>query len=132
MPDYHERMRSMYMHKAIDNDDLATVRGLLEKNYPLNQPSLRGYLPLNQAVIGGHREVVRLLLDHGADPQVASNALLRAVQNNDPEIVRMLLDAGASPQAQDASGKSALDAARELNLPGLIDLLEKAAPPHGS
>lgn len=132
MSDYHERMRSMYMHKAIDNDDLETVRGLLEKDYPLNQPSLRGYLPLNQAVIGGHREVVRLLLDHGANPQVASTALLRAVQNKDPDIVRMLLDAGASPQAQDASGQSALDAARELNLPELIDLLEKAAPPHAT
>jgi uncharacterized protein len=132
MTTYHERMQSLYMHKGIDNDDIDTVRDLLEKNYPLNQPSLRGYLPLNQAVIGGHREIVRLLLEYGADPRVASTALLRAVQNNDPEIIRMLLEAGASPQAQDAAGKSALDAARELNLPDLVAVLEKAAPSHGT
>lgn len=129
MPDYHERMASMYMHRAIDNDDIDTVRGLLEKGYPLNQPSLRGYLPLNQAVIGGHTEIAKLLLAHGADPRVASTALLRAVQNNDPELVKALLEAGASPDEKDATGKSARSVAKELNQADILVLLDGNSPP---
>lgn len=49
--------------------------------------------PLHHAVYGGHLDVVRLLLDHGALPGVNSSPMVRHAANNGRvEVVRLLLD----------------------------------------
>jgi RNA polymerase sigma factor (sigma-70 family) len=68
--------------------------------------------PLSAAVEGGHRDIVRFLLDQGADPNLREgcacpkgSALMTASVNDEVEVARMLLEAGADPNAEiDSSG----------------------------
>ena len=69
---------------------------------------------LSVAADGGHLDVVRLLIDSGADPNKASkqyegfSPLHHAVKSGRIDVVQLLLDAGAEPNAtnsgQEASG----------------------------
>jgi ankyrin repeat protein len=67
--------------------------------------------PLSYAASEGHLHIVRILLDHGADPNVPENcspkgqALFNACQANHFPIAQLLLEHGADPNAgSDSSG----------------------------
>ncbi|KAL8993810.1 MAG: hypothetical protein Q9169_006066 [Polycauliona sp. 2 TL-2023] len=63
-----------------------------------------GCTPLSYACDGGHEEVVRLLLDHGASPSISNRfgvaPLHYACASNRPDIVRYLMKTGADPLTQ--------------------------------
>ncbi len=75
-----------------------------------------GATPLFYAAVGGHAEIVDLLLRHGANPNTGLNTglndeatpLLRAAGNDYPAVVKLLLDYGANPNATDFYGETAL------------------------
>jgi ankyrin repeat protein len=54
-------------------------------------------VPLDEAALYGHTEVVRCLLEYGADPSPPSHALLAAASKGYLAIIRLLLQAGADP-----------------------------------
>lgn len=77
-----------------------------------NQPSrygyrrhASGYTPLAAASFAGHREIARILIDHGADVDLRSGSdrypgstpLSSAVCGGQLEMCRLLLEAGADP-----------------------------------
>lgn len=67
--------------------------------------------PLGLAVSYADADLVRLLLEHGADPEGRSfgqPALVTAADRADPEIVRVLLDAGARVDAVDTAHSTPL------------------------
>ena len=102
------------------------VKILLEGGFPpdLAEHEMPGSA-LRYACSRGHVEVVRLLLQFGADPNLAgagSSPLILACRQGSLAIVEMLLAAGADPQARDRRGRSALDCA----LSALPDLLSMA------
>lgn len=74
--------------------------------------------PLMAAVIGGHVDLARYLLDVGASinfltsPKFGSSALHNAVHFNQLEMVNRLLDWGADRASTDAKGQTAADVAR--------------------
>ena len=102
--------------------DLNAVRAFVEKDASaVNDGESLHKRPLSAAVERGHREIVRYLLDHGADPALSESrlcphgaALMTASVNDDVEMARRLLDAGANPNhGIDSSGTPATRASSD-------------------
>jgi ankyrin repeat protein len=101
--------------------DLGRVRELVGHDRGLaSATSPDGFSPLGLAAFFRRAELVRYLLDRGADPKAASrqgaftplhSAVATDAAPRDLEIVRMLLAAGADPNARSASGGTALHTA---------------------
>jgi ankyrin repeat protein len=73
--------------------------------------------PIQSAVAGGYGKIVKMLLDHGADPNIREQGghtpLHAAAENGDAEMIRILLYGGADLTLTNHQGKSALDLAME-------------------
>ena len=87
-----------------------------------------GATPLLIAAAKGHREIVALLLDHGADVKPTTTngwtALHVAAIAGDREIVALLLQQGADKTAKDTKGLRPIDRARQQGHSTLVALLE--------
>lgn len=86
--------------------------------------------PLKNACIGGHYEVVKLLLEKGADPNLPEegiapmgHALHSAVFYRHIEIVKLLLENGAHPNVEIESSADTLSAAIDQKNQPMINLL---------
>lgn len=56
-----------------------------------------------------------------------TNALISASQNGHAEVVRLLLEKGADVRRHDDQGETALERAREGHYPEIVSMLERAA-----
>jgi ankyrin repeat protein len=79
-------------------------------------------------------DIIRLLLEYGADPNIANDngntplhmAALSKYPNEGGWCVEALLKAKADPNRKNNEGKTPLDLARENGLPNIREMLEKA------
>jgi hypothetical protein len=81
------------------------VRWLLDQGADIEAESKYGRTPLTSRISHRHTEVVRLLLERGADPADATHKntpLGEAASSHQVEIVELLLDAGADIHARDS------------------------------
>lgn len=90
------------LHEAASKNDLSTVQSLLNRGVAVDSRkdgNLRNPTPLNIAAQYGHDEVVRLLLERGADVNqgagIAQDPLLLAAIHQHTSTVKMLLAQGA-------------------------------------
>src|SRR5437867_9758165 len=112
------RRPNLNVFEAAAAGDVARVRELVGGDPArANGTSPNGYSALGLAAFFKRRDVVRYLLESGADPRPASrnggftplhSAVATDAGGADVEIVRMLLDRGADPNARSQSGSTPL------------------------
>jgi uncharacterized protein len=100
-----------FVRSAAEGDQKAF--GLfLAAGFDVNTPNTAGYTALMVASERGRPDIIKLLLDHKADPNAAgrdgTTALMLAAENNQPEIVKLLIGRGADPSRQDNNGWTAV------------------------
>jgi ankyrin repeat protein len=107
--------------------DLDRVTTLLDQNPAcLCEVRPNGKRALSAAVIFGHREIARLLLERGADPNWPESdarlgaSLHAAARAGDRELVELLLAHGANPNGHVDSAGNAVYAARTPELRALL------------
>ena len=113
--------------------DARRVRELVDGDRTqANATSADGYSALGLAAFFKRRDVVRYLLDAGADTRPASrqggftplhSAVATDAGERDIDVVRMLLEKDADPNAKNASGSTALHTAAFTGDREVIDLL---------
>lgn len=135
----HLRTRGAYIdiNTAAHTGDLERVRELLDQDPSLANRAgdhggyyLGGGTPLKNAAATGRMEIVRLLLERGADPnlpeeQIApkGHALYSAVYNGHYEIAKLLLERGAYPSPPVESSADALSIALGRSDERMVELL---------
>lgn len=135
----HLRSRGAYVDlcTAASIGDLDRVRTLLDQDPTLaNRVSeyvtyyLGSGAPLKNAAARGHLDVVRLLLERGADPNLPEegiaphgHALYAAVVGQHHEIARLLLEHGAFPNPEVESSADALSRAISNSDQPMVELL---------
>ena len=99
------------MLAAIQNQ-LELAQALIERGADINR---KGWTPLHYAATRGHRDMMRLLLDHDAyidsESDNGTTPLMMAAYYAPPLAVKLLLEAGADPTLVNQGNASALDLA---------------------
>jgi ankyrin repeat protein len=116
---------------AINNNDVVRVQSLLQEGKSPNE-QFDSTTPLMVAIEKKNEVIIRILLEHGADPNIADQAgdtpLMIAVLKEYPDIVNILLTAGANPNHKNEFGSTPIMAAAEAgNIPILELLISKGA-----
>ena len=107
---------------------------LLEAGAQANVSDSHGYGPLMEAVIGNHTDAVRILLDHGADPDHPDHAgctsLHQGIRYNSHEALATLLKVDVNHAIQDKKKRTVLHWAAEFADLETLGLL-RYEQPHG-
>jgi ankyrin repeat protein len=122
----HGSQYTIYLAAVLD--DKAYVRNALARDSSLaNFEDTCHRRPISAATERGDLEMVKLLLDHGADPNLPEegaprgHALWNAVYHRKRELARLLVDHGADPNAMvESSGTPMMHALKD---PELYELL---------
>ncbi|MEW6365879.1 MAG: ankyrin repeat domain-containing protein [Acidobacteriota bacterium] len=134
--DTQERRRAYYTERlfvAVEANQAVRATALIEAGADLAGRDEYGHTLLHAALRYHHPEMVRLLLDHGADPNLPAEgrcAVLSEAIPENPDLVPALLDHGANPNAR-ADGAECLSpleaACRAGNLQVAALLLDRGA-----
>ena len=104
------------LREAINNDpeanlfsgDINKVKSAISNGVDLNRQYEQGY-PLSYYSIDKYLEILKLLIDSGADVNIADTLpLKRAIQSDSLQAFNFLLENGANPNAKDRRGVSML------------------------
>ena len=117
------------LERAVKSDDLKTVREIIKSNPHLVNSSIdsSGNTPLYYVVKKGNIEIVKLLLENGADPNTPDSAgetpLSLAVGYRHIEIVKLLLENGADPNIPDSKRRALLYQTVQYGFKEIAELL---------
>ena len=119
------------IHEAAWKGDLAKVKMLLKKNpRSINMKDESGMTPLHWAARGEHFEIIKYLINNGADVNVKNNDNVMALQFviGNKEAVQFLIAKGADVPVKGNTGKNLLHKVALLGYKNLVELMiEKGA-----
>mmetsp|Transcript_16280 Transcript_16280/g.24630 ORF Transcript_16280/g.24630 Transcript_16280/m.24630 type:complete len:210 (+) Transcript_16280:1071-1700(+) len=124
------------LHTAAWNGNEDSIRSiLLDENLDIDVKDSWGYTALIRACENGHDNVVKLLLEHGANTKehdlhpywerFNETALHKAVSHNYEGVTKLLLEYGADVEATNYEGLTAIDIAKDNGYENLLPLLRK-------
>lgn len=98
-----------FLSRACNNDDLERAKTCYhDRPEDLNLPDNAGNSPLQIAALEGFADIVKFLLEKGADVDTRNidkeTPLIDAVENGHLEVVKLLLEHGANPRLGNAKG----------------------------
>jgi ankyrin repeat protein len=132
-PNYYERGSCCHptpLMVAAYNGDLEMVKLLLGKGAKVNTSPDEGVAAIDEAISQNHPDVVKLLLENGADPNhhvLGARPLHHAAYYGYPQIVSLLIDHGADINAKSISdNKTPLAIAIQHKHLDVVELLKKA------
>src|SRR6201996_442186 len=105
------------------------ARYLVLKGANVNLPSNNGFqvFPIHSAASGNHTDIVRMLVENGAQVNVTQQAgvtpLHSAAQNGNLEMLIILLENGAEVNSRMEGGKLPADLAREKGFEEIAEIL---------
>jgi ankyrin repeat protein len=124
------------LHRAAQDGDLARVNDLIARKYPVNRFDDLGMTPLHYAVQDNRLEVVKRLIEAGAnvnahdERRIGNTPLSEHARECSYEMAKVLIGAGADPTIRGWMQMNALDRARgrkDANARKIVRLLEEAA-----
>jgi len=119
--------------RLAESGDVDELVHLLPRVVDINARNRHGMTALMKGAFFGHEPVVRLLLEHGADPNLMRSdsftALALAAFFGHVETVKTLIEFGARTEAVTRSGASARAWARARTYDEVARCLETHAPP---
>ncbi len=119
---------------AVNSNDIDKVKGLINARVDVSGEDGKGNRPLFRAALQGNPQIVKLLLDAGADPNLTNklgwSPLFIALAKMKPEtrhgeVIDLLLARGANPKLKDKAGLTLLMVAVRYNHPGMVQRLLK-------
>ncbi|OGW35658.1 MAG: hypothetical protein A2X58_14065 [Nitrospirae bacterium GWC2_56_14] len=110
---------------AAGHGEAESVRALVRRKVDLNAMNLRYHFALDEAVKAERTDIVRILLQAGADPnrKTAYPVLINAVSGNRLEAARLLIRNGADVNGRDALDNTSLMIAAKTGNPDMVRLL---------
>lgn len=125
--EWEDARRNTALGYAVNYNNIDIVRELLNLGACVNKISQSVY-PIVAAVTRGDTSIVKLLLDHSADPNKVNptglTALWEGARYGSLEIIELLLASGADIQHKGPGGMTALEIARQEDEEGAVELLE--------
>lgn len=118
--------------RAGDPNDIPGIAKLLDEGCPVNVLDEHGRTALMYACTDRYNVLVKLLLDHGADPEMSACdgetkplylACVGRLPPADPEIVQMLIDHGANPRFVSKEGYTYMHAAATSGSEAVMKLI---------
>ena len=120
------------LYRAAGGGDTSRVLALLESGVDVNARTSDDSYALNRAAVYNQAEMVRLLLDRGANPNVQNSEgdtpLICATKyaGGHAATVKLLVEGGTDLMIKDNDGKTALDYAKAKGQQKAVALLERS------
>lgn len=116
----------------LDASKAAVVARLIAEGALVDYQGATGDTALLAACIGGFEQVAAVLIDAGADPNLAKPAdgltpLIAAAAHNLVQVVESLLASGADPTARTSDGQTAMDLAEAYGFDEVVSLLARSS-----
>jgi ankyrin repeat protein len=97
-----------YLQAAVAAGNAELVHRLLDAGCPVDEAGFMQVTALGVAATEGSKEIVRILLDRGANPSTGERFDSILSRAKDRDTILMLLEAGADPAELDAAGRRKL------------------------